>query len=82
MDNEYKQIYATQGNQDPAGCFCLWPVEKTATDDFRRKAGAKTIDDQLKWIADLNKNEPKCKAAVCPQAAKPAVKGVLPGVVW
>jgi hypothetical protein len=81
----YKQIYATQANILPEthGCWCLWPVEASSTDEDRRKLGRDPLADQMKWVDKLNSGNPSCgSAALCPVEAKPVPKGSLPGVAW
>ncbi len=82
MDSGYKQVYGTQASKNPAGCYCLWPVEVSMTDDMRARAGAQTLDAKLKWLTELNKGDPNCRPSFCPSEAKPVVKGALPGVAW
>ncbi|MBI3298979.1 MAG: hypothetical protein HYZ75_12485 [Elusimicrobia bacterium] len=85
MTRGQKQIYATQGSQlpgDPNGCYCLWPVEESSTDEDRRKLGAKTVAEQLTWIDGLNAGKTCKPAVICPFEAKPVPRGSLPGVDW
>lgn len=77
-----KQIYATQAFSTDGGCNCLWPVEKTSTDDDRRLIGAKTLAEQFKWIDGMNAGKLCGPAAECDVAADPTPKGSLPGVAW
>lgn len=85
MERGYKQIYATQGFQildDRYGCFCLWPVESSATDEDRRKMGAKTLAEQLKWVDVLNAGKSCKPASICQIGAKSVPRGSMPGIAW
>ncbi len=85
MDRGQKQIYATQGSQipgDPHGCYCLWPVEASSTDEDRRKLDGKTLAEQLSWIDGINAGKSCKPATICPFEAKPVPRGSIPGVDW
>lgn len=86
MNLGYKQIYATQAKTanpvDPASCWCLWPVEETATEDLRKEFGVKTVEEQMRWLNTINKDKKDCKPSFCPTDAKPVSRNSLPGVSW
>ncbi len=87
MSRGYKQVYATQArtetDDDPNSCWCLWPVEETATEQLRRDYGVKTIAQQMVWINDMNKAKGRsCQPRVCPKKAKPVVRGAMAGISW
>jgi hypothetical protein len=83
MNTGSKQLYATQGfSEGERGCSCLWPVEESATDEDRKKIGADTMAERLKWIDGLNTGKTCGPAAVCDIEAKPVPKGSVPGVAW
>lgn len=77
-----KQLYATQSFSLNGGCRCLWPVEESATDEDRRKIGAGTYAEQLKWIDGQNAGTTCPPAGQCDVAADPVAKGSIPGVPW
>lgn len=85
MNRGYKQIYATQAktmDNNPASCWCLWPVEETATEDLRKTFGVKTVREQMLWVETLNKDKKGCKSSFCSAEAKPVAKNSLAGVSW
>ncbi|HEX4048279.1 MAG TPA: hypothetical protein VH309_10620 [Elusimicrobiota bacterium] len=77
-----KQLYATQSFGTDGGCSCLWPVEKTSTDDDRRLIGAPTVAEQLKEIDGENEGKLCGHAGECAVEAAPTPKGSIPGVAW
>jgi hypothetical protein len=77
-----KQLYASQVFSLNGGCNCLWPVEKSATDEDRTKIGAKTYAEQLKWIDGMNDGKSCPPAGECDVAADSVPKGSIPGVPW
>ncbi|MFA5137647.1 MAG: hypothetical protein WC728_00325 [Elusimicrobiota bacterium] len=84
MNTGRKQLYATQAQGMGPGtdtCYCLWPLEETATDEDRKAIGARTLEEQWAWIDGMNKGK-DCGRKFCPREAKPTPKGSLPGVNW
>ncbi len=84
MNTGRRQIYASQATLRD-GCFCLWPVEDSATDEDRRKMNRPSLAAQLDWIDSLNAQADKVscpKRAICADAAKPVSRGSLPDLGW
>ena len=84
MNTGYKQLFATQAQtetNDPSSCWCLWPVDNSATDRIRQDRNAKTLDQQMAWLKELNKSKSQpCTPKFCTKPAKPLDKDSLPGI--
>ncbi len=79
-----KQIYASQATER-GGCWCLWPVEQSATDEDRRRMLRPGLSEELNWIDSLNAADGKTscpKQEICSAEAAPVPHGSLPGVPW
>lgn len=76
-----KQLFATQAiKASGTDCWCLEQVEESFPDDKRLEYSGKTIEGQLRWVASLNLEKPKCqKEGVCKEPLKGAPKGTVPG---
>jgi len=76
-----KQLFATQASKSfQSDCWCLEQIEKTFPAEIRLDYAGKTIEQQLDWVASLNKENPKCKnEGLCKQSLKDSPKGTVPG---
>ena len=57
----YKQLFASQAFMPPhEKCFCMQPVEATFPDTKRKEYMGTSLEDQFKWIEELNSKQPSC----------------------
>ncbi len=81
MNIGQKQLFGSQAKKlkmDDA-CWCLFPVEKTFSEEMRQEYLGKSLDDQKAWIKKIN-GENVCAFEVeCKVDAKDSPKGTVPG---
>jgi hypothetical protein len=54
----YKQVFGSQATKrSDMSCWCLYPLETSFSEEFRKSKGGKTLAEQIEWLKTLNKNE-------------------------
>jgi len=76
----HKQLFASQAfKTSESPCWCLQKVEETFPADLRKKYLNRTLEDQLRWIDEMNAGETCHSPGFCTKDLNPSPKGTVPG---
>jgi hypothetical protein len=81
VNTNHKQLFATQAFKPfSQPCWCLDPVEKSFSDELRKKYSAMTLVEALSWVDSLNAGSTCEKAKECAKDLQATPVGSVPGL--
>lgn len=77
----HKQLFGGQASRPgftEETCWCLSQVERSFSDERRKKEIGRTLSDAFEWIKELNKGK-NCPNTECSGVLKSSSQGIVPG---
>ena len=76
----HKQLFASQASKVfDSPCWCLQQVESTLPAELRKQYMGTTLEDQIRWVDEMNVSESCPSPNYCARDLKNSLRGIVPG---
>ena len=80
VSKEHKQLFASQAfKMFDSPCWCLQQVEETFPAELRKQYMGTTLEDQIRWVDEMNASESCPSPNYCAKDLKDSPRGIVPG---